>query len=291
MSAENSESEIVQASGAAHGGGGSLVVNATLRSTLTIQHLTSADFFATQATDIEDKARADGVMFGDSTYDEIAPRHSAYVIGAVFAAVAFVEAAVNDIFSLAIDPMYKTDDDYKGTLVEVLTSEARQRFADAWEEKDPETGHPTGKGLVREANALEKFKQALKLAGFPLSRAESGGGLYNNVDCLIDFRNYLTHSLPSKTTYYSEEDRLSDDDRSNKIVKRLHDNGVRESALGMRERAIVAAQTRYLSADCAKWAVRSSAGGVLFFHSKLGITAYNDRLKSLLKNKELAEKR
>jgi len=143
MSAENSESEVVQASGVAHGGGGSLVVNATLRSTLTIQHLTSADFFATQATDIEDKARADGVKFGDSVYNQNAPRHAAYVTGAIFVAVAYLEAAINDLFALAADPMYKTDEDYKNTIVGALTPETRGRFADAWHG----TGSWKGKAL------------------------------------------------------------------------------------------------------------------------------------------------
>jgi len=286
MSAENSGPEIVHGSGVFHGGGGILAVNATLRASLTIQHLTSADFFATQATDIEDKARAGGVTWGDSTYNEIAPRHSAYVIGAVFAAVAFLEAAVNDIFSLAIDPMYKTDDDYKGTLVEGFTSQARQCFAAAWDEIDPETGNPRGKGLVREANALEKMTQALQLAGVPLREDEKGGGsLYNKVKCLIKLRNYLTHSLPSTTTYSSEKDRFSDDKRSKELIKCLHDNGVPESTLGLNTKTITAAQTRYLGAGCARWAVKSSAGFAQLFYSKLGINAYNERLTELAKKR------
>jgi len=280
MSAENSESEVVQASGVAHGGGGSLVVNATLRSTLTIQHLTSADFFATQATDIEDKARADGVKFGDSVYNQNAPRHAAYVTGAIFVAVAYLEAAINDLFALAADPMYKTDEDYKNTIVGTLTPETRGRFADAWHG----TGSWKGKALREETNALVKFKHALKLARIQLSGTETGGGtLHNKVDCLIDFRSYLIHSQPSTTTYYSEEDRFSDDDRSEKMVKRLKESNVPENTLGLDTRTVTAVQTRYLSAGCARWAVRSSAGYAQLFYSRLGITAYNDRLTELAK--------
>jgi len=278
MPAKNSAPEPVYGGGVAHGGGGSLVVNASLRASLTIHHLTSADFFATQATDIEGKARADGVTFGDSVYNDVQPRHAAYVTGAVFAAVAFLEAAINDLFALTVDPMYKTDEDFKNTLVGTLTPETRQSFADAWQG----TGSGKGKALAGETNALVKFKHALTLAGIRLSGTETGGGtLHNKVDCLIDFRSYLIHSQPSTTTYYSEEDRFSDDDRSKKMVKRLKGCNVPENTLGLDTKTVTAVQTRYLSAGCARWAVRSSAGYARLFYSRLGITAYNDRLTEL----------
>lgn len=286
MAVENSTPKIVHAGGVYHGGGGGGVGNPSLRFTLTLQHLTSADFFATQAADIEDKARVDGMTFSESTYNEIAPRHAAYVIGSILAAVAFLEAAINDLFAFTVDPSYTTDIAYKDTVVGALTPQVRQCFADAWDQKDPLTGKPIGEQLIKETNALVKMTRALYLAGIPLTRAEkSPRTLYNKVHCLIELRNYLTHSFPSTTTTTEnlKKNRICYDKESEKIVQCLRVNGVQEGTLGVPQGTMVVAQTRYLNAHCARWGVRSSAGFTQLFYDKLGITAYPDRLKDLAK--------
>ena len=74
-----------------------VTATATIRSSLTMQHIQSADFFAQQAARIERESQTTGVRFGDAANNIAAPQHQAYVIGSIFAAVAFLEAAVNDL--------------------------------------------------------------------------------------------------------------------------------------------------------------------------------------------------
>ncbi len=142
--------------------GVTISVTATIRSSLTMQHIQSADFFAQQAAKIERESQAAGVKFGDVAHNIAAPQHQAYVIGSIFAAVAFLEAAVNDLLAQTADPMYMGGD-FKGTWVEHVTPEVRMRLADAWRGTGPFAW--TRKSLIREASVLVKFNTVLELVG------------------------------------------------------------------------------------------------------------------------------
>lgn len=251
-------------------------ITATIRSSLTMQHIQSADFFAQQAAKIERESQTTGVRFGDAANNIAAPQHQAYVIGSIFAAVAFLEAAVNDLLAQTADPMY-AGGDFKGTWVEHVTPEVRTRLGDAWRGTGPFAW--TRKALVREAGVLVKFDTVLDLAEQSFSAQEMGGGTpYDHVGRVIEFRNYLMHNIPSTTTHTGDADVFSDDKETAKLSKKLEARKVAPNTLGGATPSSFPA--RYLSAGCAGWAVRSAAQFALAFYAKIGITSpFNNQLQ------------
>ena len=91
----------------------------SMRAYFSAYHLWAAGHFARLANDIEN-AHTGRAVFDIS--------HRAYVTNAIFSAVAFLEAAINELFEDAVDnhPSY----------LDALTPERRQRLCKRWSGKD-----------------------------------------------------------------------------------------------------------------------------------------------------------
>src|SRR2546425_7105119 len=144
------------------------------------QHIQSAILFTRLCAKLETNYKGQPPFsIPADVYDE----QKAYVTATIFASVAFLEAAINELFA---DTAELQPGELAGTLIEHLNPNVRQQMADSWNQ-----GTPRGASFP----ILEKFNVALRLAG----QNKLKDHLYNNADAVIVLRNALTHFEPAWT--------------------------------------------------------------------------------------------
>ncbi len=139
-----------------------------MRTYFSAYHIKAADHFAALARQVED-AHA-----GRSRFDVV---HRAYVTSAVLSAVAFLEAAINELFD-------DVADDHPGC-VDPLTLDSKRLLAGMWTER------------LERAEVMEKFRVALLCCG--ANPIDKGTQRYQDAVALVGLRNRLTHSRAETT--------------------------------------------------------------------------------------------
>jgi hypothetical protein len=201
-----------------------------MRTYFSSYHLWAAKHFARLAEQIE-ASHAGPPRFDIS--------HRAYVTSGVLSAVAFLEAAINELFDDVADrhPGY----------VDTLTIEAVRLLAGLWDERETRT--------VERWPVLEKFRVALLCCGsIPFDK---GAQPYQDAKLLIDLRNDLTHARP-ETRNTGDVDRLSA-----ALMKRFQPNHLMDNA------ANPYFPDHCLGAGCAAWAVDTARGFADDFFSRV----------------------
>ena len=103
-------------------------------------------------------------------------QHRAFVIGAVLASVAFLEAAINELFYASSDSELGHDG---------LDADFKQRLSALWMVET----------FRRGARLLEKYQVALQLAG--RTPFQKGTSPYQEAKLLVNLRNALVHFVPT----------------------------------------------------------------------------------------------
>lgn len=146
-----------------------------VRIPLSPNHIFSAFHLAQLSKQVE--------VEGDPNDKATREEHRSYVIGSILASVAFLEAAINELFSAAADGdlgQLKLDTDLRGGLAALWSID----------------------NFRRGARLLEKYQCALQLAGKPLF--DRGKNPYQDAKCLIELRNALVHFVPTTTPISGE---------------------------------------------------------------------------------------
>jgi len=112
------------------------VASVEMRSYLSAWHLWAAKHLAGRADEIEDRP-------------EYLLANRAYVTGAVLSSVAFLEAAINEVF----DDIADGHDSYVGP----LSAETKKCLASLW----------TGDKSIERESILKKYREALQCSGKP----------------------------------------------------------------------------------------------------------------------------
>jgi hypothetical protein len=219
--------------------------------TLSKQHLQSADFFAVQAAAIEDANKDLGLPYSDPKYQDIACPHQAYVTGAVFAASAFLDATINQL--------------YKD-----CTIEGSRIFADDVPAARKEALKAEWCRVSKSSQVMEKYKGALKGSG--LTAEEKEIKTYEAARYVILLRHKLMHYTLSMSTPSEKSKAWAEDKDDQDIEKALHKFGVPLYSLG--GVSLQGFPSRWLSAGCARWVVRASAAYVGDFFTRMSIVAY-----------------
>lgn len=144
-----------------------MTVTIVNRTYFSIQYIQSAAYFARSCAAIE--------KTHDGKYsEELFTQHRAYVIGAIFGAVSFLEATVNELFKDTVENPH-------GPIKE-LKRDAIERMATMW------------KLQVERQSILNKFQIALLLAHKKVF--DIGKEPYQSVNLLVELRNTLVHYKP-----------------------------------------------------------------------------------------------
>lgn len=204
-------------------------IRIVMRNYLSTHHLYAARYAAADARAVE------SVHSGESRFDI---RHRAYVMSAITESVAFLEAAINEIYQDAADEEHS----YVGG----LSPRCLQLMAGLW--------NATDKGRM---DVLDKFDLALLFAERP--RFERGSAPYQDAAVLIRLRNYLVHYKPEGVSA----------DTAHKLGAALQGKFAASVLLSGSGNPWFPDQA--LSAGCAEWSWRSARALTDAFADQLGL--------------------
>lgn len=207
-------------------------VTISMRSYFSSAYLWSAEHHARLAQQIEDQHD------GPPTFSI---RHRAHIIDAVTDAVAFVEAAVNEVAQDVADG--------HGSYVEPLNDRARDLINGYW----------VG---ASEASTLAKYRDLLAMASG--KSIDEGSEPAQGMRVLVRLRNHLVHFKPSNASADYEPSRLE---------KQLKGRGYPDNSL-MHGSGNAWFPDHALSAGCARWACDVARDYVSAWCAEMGLTLH-----------------
>lgn len=221
----------------------------------SVNHIQSAALFSRLSFNIEKN--------GGKVSSELSDEHWAYVTGAIFFAVSFLEATINELFAdIADDTMVKIDSN-----LWQLEHKAISRLANFWKIASQ------GK---RHYSIIEKYQIALILTDKP--KFDTDKNPYQDVSYLVKLRNALMHYKPEWIPHLSETNRNEVD--QHKFEKMLKVKFKENPMAGVGNPFF---PDKCLGHGCAEWAVISSINFVDEFFSRLGLTPRFNRVRDNLK--------
>ncbi len=218
-------------------GGGRISARLSTRAYLSISHILAADLFSQNCAQIE---KAYNGIFSNELFNE----HRSYVIGAIFSAVSFLEATINEFLADTLDHS-------DGEVVSNLDSTTKTQLALLWKH-----------GRIEKFSILEKYQLVLTVAGKDLF--EQGSPPYQDVDYLTKLRNALVHYKPE---WIESSQGTQDQKTAHKMEKLLRG---KFSLNPLTSSGNPFYPDKCLSHGCAKWAIISSLKFVDEFYSRLG---------------------
>lgn len=219
-----------------------------LRTRFSQQHVRAAAHFAVQAHTIE--LRYKGRKEPPPT--EVGSRHRAYVTGAIFATVAFLEAFINEVFSDAADEHERDFGSLPPGIVKSL--------GDIWK---------TDMRKFSRYSILKKYETALELAGIPLWERKRNP--YEDVNALRELRNALVHYKPE----WARGGHSPSDKMALRMERRLNGKFPLNPFVSQGNPFF---PDQCLGHGVAKWAIDSSMSFVNDFINKLGVPTLKGHL-------------
>jgi hypothetical protein len=210
------------------------------------EHIKAAALFTRQSFQIEKS----GVIT-----NELIDDHRSYVTGAIFAAVSFLEATINEVFA---DALEHPDSDITAN----IDPATKLSLANIWKLEH-----------VEKATTLIKYQTALILAR--KEQLKEGNSPYQDVDTLIIIRNALIHSKP-----WWERGKET---KTNKKILHLQKTDRFLFNPFMIGKTNTFFPDLCLSHGCAEWAVKKSIEFVILFSSRIGSTILFDENSPSLK--------
>lgn len=228
-----------------------------MRIHLSPNHIFSAFYLANLSTQIE--------AVGNKNDKLIREQHRSLVIGTILSAVAFLEAAINELFSVATDSLLSTPK---------LDPELKQKLAALWALDN----------FRRTARLLEKYQCALQLAG--KKTFDKGINPYQDAKNLIDIRNALVHFVPRTTPILGRQGvEIPIDEFGKQLQGKFPENPWKpQFTLINREKASWPFFPEgCLGSGCARWAAKSALNFADAFFAELSLQWYYEEFRQELK--------
>jgi hypothetical protein len=207
-------------------------VSISVRSYFSTYHLWSARNFATMVKEIEDN------FSGRQQFDI---RHRSYSISAILSAVAFIEAAINEVFQDAADN--------NSGCMRFPSTEVQKGLSIIWQHTEEKNKTPF--------SILDKYQLALSLSSN--KEFETDNNPYQDISLVIKLRNMLVHFKPDSIS--AEEAHKFE----KKVRGRFPENKLMEGAMNPYY------PDRMLGYGCAIWGVESALNLADEFFSRLGV--------------------
>jgi hypothetical protein len=228
-------------------------ISVALLSLLSINHIQAATLFARQTFKIEEEhgSKFQSYTTFTSEFSEEMSAHRSYVIGAIYASTAFLEATINEFYFTAAD---NPDE------IAHIGKNVIQKMSGMWADIQSRKNN---------SSILNKFKKVLDWCGYP-SLNESTFP-YSDAKLLVDLRNALTHYKPEWATMSASTPQKFESDLSGRFQhNRLMSTGnpfFPDKALGH---------------GCAEWAVSSSIAFADDFFTRVGVKPTFDHVRASL---------
>lgn len=227
-------------------------IQISTRTYFSIQHIQSAANLTRLAAEIENN-------YDSSNKHELYHEHQSYVTGAIFTAVSFLEATINEIFTDCFEGL-------NNGIIEDLDNDLKRLLGDMWELEVPKTAY---------FSILDKYQIALTLT--KKEKFNKGELPYQDVDTLVRLRNALIHYEPESIITHSEID--PDKVKEHKFEKRLRGKFSLNPLTGSGNAFFPA---KCLSHGCSKWAVKTSLELTDNFFEKLNLKPRYDHVRDKL---------
>jgi len=273
---------------------------------LSFEHVASARFFSDNALEIEHKSAH--AFLQRPQYLDLRFHHHGYVIGAIFAAVAFLDATINELFLEAdkyerdknlhqkdlVRQLFPSDTPFQDPLTP-LTQDAIKRLAEVWNRikikfseypglhetlvyPHTENNNPARKWFV-----LDKYQLALYLANKEdCSKIfDTTNPLWVEADVLIKLRHYLMHYSPEWIAFEPRSESYEAQKETtaslvNELRKRNFKNPlIPEGTVKIAGNSVVVTGfSSLLGANCADWAATQSLKFVCEFAKRMPVEQY-----------------
>lgn len=223
-----------------------MVIGMSLHTFFSIRHARSAAYFARKATEVEEQAS------GEST-DAIQNAHYAYVTGAIFGSVAFLEATINEIYAESQQGksgMLRNLD--QPQLVSISAIFEDERFV--------------------KMKMVEKYDSLLVSANG--SKLDNGRAPAQDVGILVKLRNGLMHYRASWLDMSSEGMKREGSIYDESLWKQINNR------FDFRANASKGQSDAWISAGCAKWAVQSSIAYTDAVFNALQVKSFIDHVRN-----------
>lgn len=230
-----------------------------VRSYLSVTHILAAAHFARLSTQLEIDEKTIFIAPGRFSEDWLY-EYRAYVTASIFSSVAFLEAAINELYADAYDNQFDQLKQLDPGVLPLLT--------ERWREEN----------FQRYKTTLEKYEIALKL----ISRKEFDKGKepYQPVRFLFALRNALVHYVPDLQMTPAAAQLPLEKDFEKYLKGKFSINPLYRNS----DEAFF--PEKGLSAGCAKWAVKSSLDFADNFFSQIGLTPPYDGIRNRLGEKK-----
>jgi hypothetical protein len=212
-------------------------------------HIETAAIFARHAKAIE-VDRAGTIDFS--------PDHWGYVVGSILSSVAYLEAAVNELFADASERHLQR--------LQGLDHDTIARMAEMWRDNILR---------ISRCNILEKYILALRLAR--KEAMEKGKEPWQSTQLLILLRNEFVHYEPEWIPLNPTQE---EKDSARRLVKGLRDRQLLTNPLTGAGNADF--PDKVLGHGCAAWAVKSSTAFTEEFTRRLGIKSPHQDMRDKL---------
>lgn len=227
----------------------------SLSTSLVVNHLHAAAFFARQSAAME-------VAHDEHASEDARADHRAYVIGSVFAAVAFLEAAINEVFEYNLAKWATVPKGWEEVAMEKYSSRRKKP-------KEPEKNSSS-------KTTLMKYQLALELSG-KLRFVTAEDADFVDADDLIGLRNNLVHYRPTKHTQTMSEP--VPEAAAPDLEKMLRQKVKMSNPLYPPHSHFL---HELLSHDCAQWAVQAALTFADAFFASMGLQPPYDQARERL---------
>ncbi|GCL35521.1 hypothetical protein SR1949_06170 [Sphaerospermopsis reniformis] len=219
-------------------------------------HIYSAFYFAKMSKYIEEKYQKDCVTQQQQDIitikNQYVNQNRSCVTSAIFSAVAFLEATINELFS-------EIGELLDGHYAKQLDSDTKSKIELLWKIDN----------LIQGKCTLEKFQIFLSAAGKEM--LDKGSSHYQDVEKLITIRNVLIHYKPQMMVIGSSIESIPTTKKFNGLNFHQLELENKFPQNPLFEEYNPYFPDRCLGYGCAQWAANSSVKFVKKFYNKLGV--------------------
>ncbi len=211
-----------------------------MRSELSDKHLWAAQFFASEATSVE---QADVGRLGEEPYQRL----HAYVIASVLGSAAYLEAKINEVFSDAASIG-------SASSLPAARPAHRRLLGSIWSRE------------IRALGTLQKYELALRVGERPLM--EQGRRPASDAKLLFRQRNDLLHYEPEWVNVSRRDGRALAQEEQHRLEKAFG-HKFEPNALASRDGDYAYWPERCLGAGCAAWGLSTAQEFVAEFNRRM----------------------
>lgn len=223
------------------------------RTYYSIQHLKSSYLLIEESQKIE---ASDLSLLKGIEKSELNSRNVAFVTGAIFSTIAFLEASINELLS---------DISIGDDRVKILPNDNRKSIKSLWEKED--------RSSLEKWSVLKKYQKTLEL--LDKEKFDEASEMFENASILVELRNMLMHFKPEWNSIHSPY--MSENENQHKLTSKLE--GKFKLSVFFKNSGNPFFPDKCMGCGCAEWVIKNSLMFVDEFYRRIGIKPNYDHVR------------